>query len=171
MRSRSGCSRWRRRWWEQTYGWEQETIWPQRPHQVAGGNAGDDLERWRTVGRDVVVFPEVVTVADALLEPGMAQLTWVDSGAGRPRALPADGMFSHRLGERLDRDWLGPLAAADHGGPLIAWMGGIIRLRRGAGGPPGYDNAPWWLRREHHAPGTARRPPQRRRTHPVTRRR
>ncbi|WP_236256253.1 hypothetical protein [Streptomyces hygroscopicus] len=30
-------------------------------------------------------------------------------------------------------------------------MGSVIRLRRGAGGPPGYDNDPWWLRREHQA--------------------
>nr|WP_251075160.1 DNA-binding protein [Streptomyces sp. ISL-12] len=139
------------RWWEQAYGWERETIWPRRLHLVAGGDAGGDLERWRIVGRDAVVFPEVVSVADALLDPGMAELVWVDSGAGRPRALPVDGLFCRRLGERVERGWLGPLAAADHGGPLLAWMGSVIRLRRGAGGPPGYDNDPWWLRREHQA--------------------
>ncbi|RZE14662.1 DNA-binding protein, partial [Streptomyces albidoflavus] len=137
------------RWWEPAYTWERETIWPQRLHQVAGGDAGGDLERWRIVGRDAVVFPEVVAVADALLDPGMAELVWMDSGARRPRALPADGEFCRRLGEQVGRPWLGPLAAADHGGPLIAWMGSVIRLRRGAGGPPGYDNDPWWLRREH----------------------
>ncbi|MFI2642131.1 hypothetical protein [Streptomyces sp. NPDC018610] len=73
------------------------------------------------------------------------------SPAGRPRALPADGMFCRRLGEQVGRPWLGPLAATGHGGPLITWMGSVIRLRRGAGGPPGYDNDPWWLRKEHHA--------------------
>ncbi|MEV7840029.1 DNA-binding protein, partial [Streptomyces albidoflavus] len=81
------------RWWEQAYTWERETIWPQRLHQVAGGDAGGDLERWRIVGRDAVVFPEVVAVADALLDRGMAELVWMDSGAGRPRALPPDGVF------------------------------------------------------------------------------
>ncbi len=30
-------------------------------------------------------------------------------------------------------------------------MGSVIRLRRGADGPPGYDNDPWWLRQEHQA--------------------
>ncbi|MEU5092927.1 DNA-binding protein [Streptomyces sp. NPDC021356] len=139
------------RWWEQAFGWERETVWPRRLHQVAGGDAGGDLERWRIVGRDAVVFPEVVTVAEALLDPAMAELVWADSGADRPRVLPADGLFGRRLGERLGRTWLGPLAAADHGGPLIAWMGSVIRLRRGAGGPPGYDNDPWWLRQEHQA--------------------
>ncbi|MEU9376039.1 DNA-binding protein [Streptomyces sp. NPDC048255] len=137
------------RWWEQAFGWERETVWPRRLHQVAGGDAGGDLERWRIVGRDVVVFPEVVAVADALLDPGMVELVWQDSGAGRPRALPADGMFCRRLGERVGRGWLGPLAAIDYGGPLTSWMGGVIRQRRGAGGPPGYDSDPWWVRQEH----------------------
>lgn len=111
------------RWWEQAFGWERESIWPRRLNQVAGGDAGGDLERWRIVGRDAVVFPQVVAVADALLDPGMGELVWVDSGAGRPRALPADGMFCRPLGERVGRGWLGPLAATDHGGPLIAWIG------------------------------------------------
>ncbi|APU38417.1 TniQ family protein [Streptomyces sp. TN58] len=138
------------RWWEQAYAWERETIWPRRLHQVAGGDAGGDLEWWRIVGRDPVVFPEVVVVAEALLSPGMAELVWVDSGAGRPRVLPADGMFCRRLGERVGRVWLGPLAATDHGGPLISWMGSVIRRRRtAAGGPTGYADDPWWVRQEH----------------------
>ncbi|KDN74260.1 DNA-binding protein [Streptomyces olindensis] len=139
------------RWWEQAFHWDRETIWPRLLHQVAGGNAGTDLERWRIVGRDTVVFPEVVAVADALLDPAMAQLAWLDSGAGQPRALPADGAFCRRLGERVGRRWLGPLAATDYGGPLTSWMGSVIRIRRGAGGPPGYDNDPWWVRQEHQS--------------------
>ncbi|MFF0794735.1 hypothetical protein [Streptomyces spiralis] len=79
----------------------------------------------------------------------MAELAWADSGAGRPRPLPADGAFCGRLGERVGRAWLGPLSAVDYGGPLIAWMGAVIRRRRGEGGPPGYDNNPWWLPQEH----------------------
>ncbi|MYS09701.1 DNA-binding protein, partial [Streptomyces sp. SID6041] len=110
-----------------------------------------DLEWWRIVERDAVVFPEVVAVAEVLLDPGMAELVWADSGAGRPRALPVDGLFCRRLGERVGRPWLGPLVASDHGGPLIAWMGGVIRRRRGVGGAPGYDDDPWWLRQEHQA--------------------
>ncbi|MEU1378054.1 hypothetical protein ABZ442_31035 [Streptomyces triculaminicus] len=66
----------------------------------------------------------------------------MDSGAGRPRALPAYGVFCRRLGERVGRTWLGPLAAADHGGPLTAWTGSIIPQRRTADGPPGYANDP-----------------------------
>ncbi|MFG2638085.1 DNA-binding protein [Streptomyces sp. NPDC048362] len=137
------------RWWEQSLNWKRETIWPGRLHQVAGGDAGTELERWRIVGRDAVIFPEVVAVADALLDPAMAQLAWTDSGGGRPRALPADGAFCRRLGEQVGREWLGPLTATAYGGPLTSWMGAVIRIRRGTGGPPGYDNDPWWLRQEH----------------------
>ncbi|MFD5192638.1 hypothetical protein ACFWMU_31770 [Streptomyces sp. NPDC058357] len=57
------------RWWEGAYVWEREEIWPRRLHLVAGGDAGDDLEWWRVVGSDAVIFPEVVAVADALLDP------------------------------------------------------------------------------------------------------
>ncbi|WEP00522.1 hypothetical protein A6P39_040610 [Streptomyces sp. FXJ1.172] len=35
-----------------------------------GGNAGTGLERWRIVGRDAVVFSEVVAAADALVDRG-----------------------------------------------------------------------------------------------------
>lgn len=139
------------RWWEQALQWERETIWPRRLHQVAGGNAGADLDRWRIGGRDAVVFPEVVAVADALLDPAMAELVWIDSGAGRrTRLLSADGVFCRRLGERVDRPWLSPLAAVDYDAALIAWMGSIIRIRHGIGEPPpGRGHDPWWVRQEH----------------------
>lgn len=136
------------RWWDLALHWQREEIWPRRLHHVAGGDAGPDFERWRAVGRDAVTFPEVVAVAGALLDPAMAQLVWHDSGAGRPRPLPADGAFCRELGERVGRPWLGPLAATDHGGPLIAWMGGVIRRRSGRPSVGRADD-PWWVRREN----------------------
>ncbi|MET9986835.1 hypothetical protein [Streptomyces rochei] len=42
----------------------------------------------------------MVTVADALLDPAMAELVWRDSGVGRPRPLSADRAFCRRRGER-----------------------------------------------------------------------
>jgi hypothetical protein len=135
------------RWWEQALAWDREVIWPRRLHQVAGGNAGTDLERWRIVGRDAVVFPEVVAAADALLDPAMAELAWRASGGTRPRTRSEADPLCHRLGERVDRDWLGPLAAADYGSPLSGWRSAIVRARRGSG-PPGWRDDPWHLKRE-----------------------
>ncbi|GAA2843114.1 hypothetical protein GCM10010441_78630 [Kitasatospora paracochleata] len=112
------------RWWDLALEWPDERVWPARLHALAGGDASGDFWRWRAVARDAAVFPEVVEVARALLDPVMAELVWQDSGAGRPRALPADGAFCRQLGERVGRRWLGPLAAVDFGGPLIAWWSG-----------------------------------------------
>ncbi|MEU5438232.1 DNA-binding protein [Streptomyces sp. NPDC020719] len=141
------------RWWEGAYEWEREEIWPHRLHQAAGGNAGTDLERWRVVGRDAVIFPEVVAVADALLDPVMAQRAWADSGGARPRPLGADGEFCRQLGQRVGRPWLGPLIAVDYAGPLLVWMGTVVRLRRhpeGLAGPYAqFDENLWWVRQEH----------------------
>ncbi|MFD4535817.1 hypothetical protein ACFWNL_17275 [Kitasatospora sp. NPDC058397] len=85
------------------------------------------------MARDAAVFPEVVEVAHALLDPVIAELVWQDSGAGRPRALPADGAFCRRLGERVGRRRRGPLAAVDFDGPLTAWMGVCPPTRASAG--------------------------------------
>lgn len=137
------------RWWEQAPGWEQETIWPRRLDHLAGGNTVADSGWWQIVGRDAAVFPEIVAVAGALLDPAMAKLVWVDSGGLRPRPLPVDGMFCRRLGEHLGREWLGPLAATDYGSPLTSWMGAVIRLRRSKGRTAGHDDDLWWLRQEH----------------------
>ncbi|MGW1997455.1 DNA-binding protein [Embleya sp. NPDC001921] len=152
------------RWWESAPVWEREEIRPQRLRAVAGGDAGGDFEWWRVVGRDAVVFPEVVAVADALLDPAMVERLWRDGGAGRPRMLRVDGAFCRELGERVGRPWLGPVVAVDYGGPLIAWMGAVIRGRRaGAGSGPGvgsdvgfgWVDDPWRVRQEDRPATTA----------------
>ncbi|MET9663267.1 hypothetical protein [Streptomyces sp. NPDC006510] len=100
-----------------------------------------------------MIFLEVVAVADALPDPVMAQLAWADSGGERPWPLPADGAFCRRLGERVGREWSVPLVTVDYGGPLIAWTGTVIRLRRHPEGRPGpfvrFDENLWWVRQEH----------------------
>lgn len=148
------------RWWEESVHWEQEQIWPARLHQVAGARAGTDpaqgLGWWRAMARDALVFPEVVTIASALLEPAMAQLVWRDSAGARSRPLPADGAFCRELGVQVHRPWLGPLVAVDHGGPLLSWMGTVIRHRRSVGSGTAADaEDPWWVRAEHQPPTTA----------------
>jgi len=136
------------RWWEQALHWEQEEIWPRRLHHLAGGNAGPRLEWWRIVGRDTAIFPEVMAVAQSLLEPAMAEVAWQASGGMKPRARSADDPFCHRLGERVGRTWLGAELAADHGSPLNDWKGAVVRARRRETGPPGWPEDPWRLKRE-----------------------
>ncbi|GGM24094.1 hypothetical protein GCM10010129_80620 [Streptomyces fumigatiscleroticus] len=99
------------------------------------------------MGRDAVVFPEVVTVAGALLEPAMADLAWRASGGMRPRVRGVDDPFGARLGVRVGRPWLGSEIAVDPSGPLSNWRAAVVGGRRG-GGPPGWRDDPWWLPRE-----------------------
>ncbi len=135
------------RWWEQALYWEQEEVWPRRLHRLAGGSAGGELAWWRIVGRDTAIFPDVVAVAGALLDPAMADLAWRASGGMRPVVRGGEDAFCRRLGERVGRDWLGPLLAADTGSPLSDFTGALVRSRR-RGGPPGWRDDPWHLKRE-----------------------
>ncbi|WP_369780703.1 DNA-binding protein, partial [Streptomyces sp. R33] len=141
------------RWWKHALHWEEEVVWPRRLHQVAGGDASGNFDHWRAVGRDAVVFPEAVAVAGALLDPGIEELVWADSGVGRPRPLPEDGQFGRRLGELVGRPWLGPLVATD-GGPLIAWNAAVIRRRRHSAVDP-YDAGPWRVGADQQPPTMA----------------
>lgn len=141
------------RWWEHSLHWEQEEIWPRRLQQV-GGEVGGDVDRWRAVARDAVVFPEVVGVAGALLDPAVEELVWADSGWEGPRPLPGDGQFGRRLGELVGRPWLGPLIAKD-GGPLVSWQAAIIRRRRHTAAVDPYDAGPWRVRADQQPPTMA----------------
>ncbi|MFD0355232.1 DNA-binding protein [Streptomyces sp. NPDC127110] len=142
------------RWWEHSLHWEQEQIWPRRLEQVAGGGVRGDVDRWRAIGRDAVVFPEIVAVADVLLDPAAEELAWTDSGrAGQPRPLPGESQFERHLGEQVGRPWLGPLVATD-GGPLITWQAAVIRRRWHARVDP-YDAGPWRVRADQQPPTMA----------------
>ncbi|GAA2470180.1 hypothetical protein GCM10010388_73490 [Streptomyces mauvecolor] len=59
----------------------------------------------------------------------------------------------------MGRPWLGPLIGVDYGGPLIAWMGMVVRLRRypqkRPGSDTGFEENLWWVRQEHQPPTMA----------------
>jgi hypothetical protein len=78
----------------------------------------------------------------------MAELAWRASGGMRPRARGEDDPLCHRLGERVDRPWLGPLAAAGPRPPAeIGALGlvlntlGVCRLIALSRPAPPFDDA------------------------------
>ncbi|WP_192583630.1 TniQ family protein [Streptomyces albicerus] len=149
------------RWWEQALYWDEESIWPDRLHRVAGGSAGERLGWWRAVGRDAVTLPETVAVAGALVDPVLQEMVWADAGGTRGvRPLGPDGRFVARLGELVARPWLGPLAGDDCPSALYDFMGVVVRTRRwpmppGASGTAAYGYDPFFLRREWRPPSMA----------------
>ncbi|MGC0397358.1 hypothetical protein RKD27_009399 [Streptomyces sp. SAI-126] len=125
-------------WWEREEFWSREVVWGRRLEQVmagAVGRVGDRVgwgfEQWRLLLRDAVVFPEVVAVARALVDPRLQE----GAGAGvqgllRDRAGAQE--FAAVLGARLGRTWLAEVEGAGSGGPLTLWVGAWVRQRRGA---------------------------------------
>jgi len=135
-------------WWDLALEWPHERIWPARLHQLAGGDAGPRFWWWRAVAREPAVFPEVVALAEALLDPVVAEMVWRDSGAERIRPFPPDGQFGRELGRRLDRPWFAKVGAVPGSSVLNRWWGAIVRQRRGMGQPGDWGLDPWWIPRE-----------------------
>ncbi|MFJ2194008.1 hypothetical protein ACIOJE_39720 [Kitasatospora sp. NPDC087861] len=100
------------------------------------------------MAREAATFPEVVTVAGALVDPVVAELVWQDSGAERIRLFPPNGAFAQELGRRIGRPWLGKVGAVPGSSALTAWWGALVRRRRGAGQSGERAMDPWWVRRE-----------------------
>ena len=145
-------------WWGRTEFWERDAVWEPRLQQVVAATrrwcpdlVGWGVEQWRLLVRDVVVFPEVVAVAEALVDPRMQQLA-SGSGAGAlVRGRGGGERFAAALGERLRRVWLGELEADGHSGPLASWARAVVReQRRPAGSPPQQGRyGLWWVHSAH----------------------
>lgn len=136
-------------WWELALEWKDERIWPARLHRLAHGDAGPRFWWWRAVAREAAVFPEVMALAEALLDPAVAEMVWQDSGAESIRPFPPDGKFGRELGRRLDRPWLGAAGAIPDSSALNAWWGALVRQRRGTGQIGDWGTDPWWVKRDN----------------------
>ncbi|MER5295567.1 hypothetical protein ABT382_26360 [Streptomyces pharetrae] len=137
--------------------WEREVVWGPRLEQLVAAMIGRGVDpvgwgdrQWRLVARDVVVFPDIVAVAQAL---GDLRL-WERAGQGaggllRDRA--GAERFAAALGGRLGRPWLGEVEAAGPAGPLARWVSAMARERRRPGGAPPLRGmrGVWWVRGPH----------------------
>ncbi|WP_328687999.1 helicase associated domain-containing protein [Streptomyces phaeochromogenes] len=122
-------------WWEQEAFWQREQVWGQRLERVVLGNSrkpraevGRPDAWWRLVARDAVVFPEVMTVAAALMDPALRPL--VADGRALVRRAGHEDHFMAALGDRLGRGWLREVEESDGPGALQAWMSGLTRGMR-----------------------------------------
>ncbi|MFI9771669.1 DNA-binding protein [Streptomyces sp. NPDC052415] len=143
-------------WWEREEFWARERVWGLRLEQVVAatcrrypGPAGWGERQWRLLVRDVVVFPEVVTVAAALSNPAVRGLAALGAAPALVRRPGGEG-FIAALGARLGREWLGDVEQPGQAGPLSLWVQAVAREQRrpaGAGPPPG--RGVWWVRSAH----------------------
>ncbi|MFF7763970.1 transposase [Streptomyces griseorubiginosus] len=140
-------------WWEREEFWARETVWGPRLEQVmtatarrAGDPVGWGVEQWRLLVRDAVVFPEVVAVARALMDPRLQESAG-EGGQVLLRDRAAAGHLAAVLGSRLGRDWLAEVEGAGAGGPLTLWVSALVRERRGAA--PLRGRGAWWVHGSH----------------------
>ncbi|WP_329374421.1 transposase [Streptomyces sp. NBC_01483] len=147
-------------WWQREEFWARESVWGPRLEQVVAATrtrgadpAGWGDPQWRLLARDVVVFPEVVAVAQALLD-GRLQERAAAGGAG---ALVRGGGCGDRvaaaLGERLGRGWLGEVEAQAASSALSSWAQAVVReRRRPPGSAPGQGRYGVWRVPATHRP-------------------
>ncbi|KPH99477.1 putative transposase IS4/IS5 family [Actinobacteria bacterium OK006] len=149
-------------WWEREDFWARERVWGPRLEQVLGATrrrwdvavSGWGDVQWRLLVRDAVLFPEVVTVAGALVDRQLVKRV------GRtPRGLLRDQdqagvrQFAAALGERLERPWLAEVESAGAPGPLARWMLVTIgEQRRADTAPPSRGLQGKWSVRAVHRP-------------------
>ncbi|MQY16923.1 hypothetical protein SRB5_71270 [Streptomyces sp. RB5] len=112
-------------WWDEP--WPEETLWPDRLRLTAPGN---NLA-WRGAARDAVTYPEAVTLATLLADPGVQQRLLDGAGRHQPHT-PADvpGLVDE-LARRLERPWIADRLRAVTTGPLNAWVRACVRTRAG----------------------------------------
>lgn len=144
-------------WWQQEDFWQRERVWRQRLECVADQTAAASpasttwpLAWWRLVARDAVIFPELVTVAGALVDPALQQLA-VGGPGGRPlvRRPGQDGNFVAALGARLERGWLSEVEQPEASGALQAWMSSLVSTSRSPSAPGLAHGKVWWVRAAH----------------------
>ncbi|MCT9113056.1 helicase associated domain-containing protein [Streptomyces mirabilis] len=141
-------------WWEQEAFWQREQVWGQRLEHVVLGTSrkhravsGRPAAWWRLVARDAVVFPEVVTVAAALVDPALRSL--VAGGRSLVRRAGQEDHFVTTLGDRLGRGWLGEVERSDEPGALQAWMSGLARELRSPSLAGQAHRRMWWVGAAH----------------------
>ncbi|MBY8844585.1 Helicase associated domain protein [Streptomyces sp. SP2-10] len=145
-------------WWGQEEFWTREAVWGPRLEQVVAATrrwcpdpAGWGVRQWRLLVRDVVVFPEVVAVAEALVSSRMRQLVAGNSSGALVRDRGGGEPIVGALGERVRRPWLVELKADRRGGPLASWSQAVAReQRRPSGSPPRQGRSGlWWVHSAH----------------------
>ncbi|WP_369253709.1 Helicase associated domain protein [Streptomyces sp. R35] len=141
-------------WWQQEAFWQREQVWGQRLERVTVDTgrrdeavSGRPVAWWRLVARDAVVFPEVVAVAAALVDPALRLL--VAGERSLVRRAGHDGRFVAALGDRLGRGWLGEVERPDRPSALQAWLGALAREGRSPSLSGSADGGLWWVQVAH----------------------
>ncbi|MER8062761.1 MULTISPECIES: helicase associated domain-containing protein [unclassified Streptomyces] len=145
-------------WWEREEFGERDAVWGLRLEQAAARTRrryaepeGWGERQWRLLVRDAVVFPEVVAVAGALMDPRVQQMAVRDGAGGLARGLGGGQQLTAVLGEPVGRVLLRGLEEDTSPGPLASWVRAVVREqnRPAASVPRAGRYGLWWVRSAH----------------------
>ncbi|MET8439203.1 helicase associated domain-containing protein [Streptomyces sp900116325] len=113
-------------WWDQHWPVEEQ-WWPARleatrPH-------GFDPGWWKVAARDLLTYPETVTVARILGSRHWQQRTVAQAQGHLPYRLGEMTALLTELAHQLQRPWLAHQLASVTHGPLFAWVHSCVRTR------------------------------------------
>jgi hypothetical protein len=113
-------------WWEQPWP-RQERAWPARLDATRPDGA--DPGWWKVAARDLITYPEAVTVAGVLADSGRQRRTVAASRGHLPHRLGELPFLLAELADRLGRPWLAHRLAAVTHGPLFTWAHSCVLTR------------------------------------------
>jgi hypothetical protein len=111
-------------WWAQP--WPRDDVWSRRL-EAAGSGHEEDALWWRTVARDLVTYPETVTVAEVLADPAVRARVAADTRGHFPFSLTDTPGLVAALSDGLTRPWLAGQLPTVTSGPLFTWAHACVR--------------------------------------------
>ncbi|MEU2288489.1 Helicase associated domain protein [Streptomyces sp. NPDC013178] len=151
-------------WWHESWT-ADEDIWPARLE--ATRPAGADPGWWKTAARDLVTYPETVTLARLLASRLLQQRTGAETRGHTPHRLGELPQLLAELADQLGRPWLAHRLATVTHGPLFTWAHSCVRAHTAS--DPAARKALWAVHSAHrprplsgllaHAPAADGTPP------------
>ncbi|MCI4145779.1 MULTISPECIES: Helicase associated domain protein [unclassified Streptomyces] len=131
-------------WWDQPWP-DEERLWPARLE--ATQSTGTDPVWWKVAARDLITYPETVTLARLLASRPLQHRTVAESGGHLPYRLGDLPGLLAEVADQLGRPWLiRHLATLTHG-PLFAWAHSCVHTR--AAPTPAAQRTLWKVHSAH----------------------
>ncbi|MEU6237544.1 hypothetical protein [Kitasatospora sp. NPDC047058] len=130
-------------WWAQP--WPRGDAWSRRLEATRADD--EDGPRWQVLARDLVTYPDTVTVATMLADPALRARVAADTRGHLPFSLADTPALVAALSGGLGRAWLADRLPAVTSGPLFTWAHACVRA---AGSPsPSSRRALWQIHSAH----------------------
>jgi hypothetical protein len=131
-------------WWEQPWPGE-EHLWPSRLKATRPDDA--DPGWWKVAARDLITYPETVTLARLLASQPLQHHTVAEPSGHLPYRLGELPGLLAEVADQLGRPWLAHHLATVTHGPLFTWAHSCVHIR--AASTPAAQCTLWKVHSSH----------------------